>query len=60
MRLLSKVSLFENVAVMQFVPGNDIREGAHGNVVLVGDALTCPIPGAQVAEQCERRCTNSS
>src|SRR6266404_2713886 len=53
--LPSKVSFFENIAVVQFVPGNDIGERSHGDVVLVSDALPGPILSTEVAEQREGR-----
>ncbi len=55
----SEVSLFQMLPVVEFVPGNHIGQGAHGNFVLVGHTPTSPVLGAQVAKQGQRRGTNS-
>src|SRR6266404_7373752 len=55
-----EVTLFEDLAVMQFVPSHNERQRAHRYFLLIGH--TAPRPGVflQRLEQCDARCPHYS
>ena len=44
--------------MMEFVAADHVRDGAHADFVIVGDAASGSVRRTQVAEKSERRGTN--
>src|ERR1700752_915850 len=49
-----EIFFFENAAVVEFVAGGDVGEGADADFVVVGDAATHPGVLVEIAKECQR------